>query len=74
VQRVDRGNPVRYDGENWYHVEDIQLGTTGIEIGRRQVLVRGRRLPRRHPRPQRPDILLFAATALLLPASRPDDG
>jgi hypothetical protein len=45
VERVDRGNPVRYDGENWYHVEGIQLGTTGVELGRRQVLVRGRRLP-----------------------------
>jgi len=33
VERLDRGNPVRYDGEKWYHVEDIQLGTTGVGLG-----------------------------------------
>jgi hypothetical protein len=45
VERVDRTNPVRYDGENWYRVEGVQLSASGTEIGPRTVLVRGRRLP-----------------------------
>lgn len=45
VDRVDRANPVRYDGDTWYRVEGVQIGSTGVEVGRREVLVRGRRLP-----------------------------
>jgi hypothetical protein len=45
VERIDRANPVRYDGENWYQVEGVQISGNGAELGRRQVLVRGRRLP-----------------------------
>jgi hypothetical protein len=46
LDRIDRAHPVHYDGETWYHVEGVQLGSNGVEIGRRQLLVRGRRLPR----------------------------
>jgi hypothetical protein len=44
VERVDRTHPARYDGENWYPVEGVQLDAVGHELGRRNVLVRGRRL------------------------------
>jgi hypothetical protein len=46
VDRVDLANPISYDGETWYRVEGVQLGGNGVEVGRREVLVRGRRLPR----------------------------
>ena len=42
---VDRAHPVRYDGDIWYRVEGVQLGRNGVEVGRRDILVRGRRLP-----------------------------
>jgi hypothetical protein len=45
VERIDRANPVRYDGENFYLVTGVQLTPSGAELGRREVLVRGRRLP-----------------------------
>ena len=45
VEHIDRANPVRYDGENWYRVDGVQISGNGAELGRRQVLVRGRRLP-----------------------------
>jgi hypothetical protein len=45
VDWIDRADPVRYDGENWYRVQGVQLSSTGAEIGRREILVRGRRLP-----------------------------
>jgi hypothetical protein len=44
VERIDRANPVRYDGENFYRVEGMQVSPTGAELGRREVLVCGRRL------------------------------
>jgi hypothetical protein len=46
VERIDRANPVRHDGDTWYQVEGVQIGWGGADLGRRQVLVRGRRLPR----------------------------
>jgi hypothetical protein len=46
LDRIDRTNPVQYDGEVWYNAEGVQIGYNGVEIGRRHVLVRGRRLPR----------------------------
>jgi hypothetical protein len=45
VERVDLANPVRYDGENWYRVEGVQLTKNGAEVGARQVPVYGRRPP-----------------------------
>jgi len=45
VERVDRSNPARYDGENWYQVEGVQLAGNDTELGRREVLVRAKRLP-----------------------------
>jgi len=45
VERVDWGNPHLRDGENWYQVYGTEMTDDGREIGRRQALVRGRRLP-----------------------------
>ncbi|HEU4348783.1 MAG TPA: hypothetical protein VFR35_13470 [Actinoplanes sp.] len=44
VERIDWARPVQYDGENWYEVEGIEIASDGRVIGRRQALVRGRRL------------------------------
>ena len=46
LERVDRAHPVQYDGDTWYHARGVQIGYNGAEIGRREVLIRGRRLPR----------------------------
>ena len=32
------------EGENWYEVDGVEVTPDGREIGRRQALVRGRRL------------------------------
>jgi hypothetical protein len=45
VERIDTTHPMAYEGENWYPVEGVQVGANGDELGRRRVLVRGRRLP-----------------------------
>ena len=47
VEQVDRANAVSYDGESWFRVSGVQIGGNGADIGPRQVLVRGRRLPSR---------------------------
>ena len=44
VERVDWNRPIQRDGENWYEVEGVEVTAVGREIGRRQALVRGRRL------------------------------
>jgi hypothetical protein len=44
VERVDWAKPVQYDGESWYEVDGIEITSDGREVGRRQALVRGRRL------------------------------
>jgi hypothetical protein len=48
VDRVDWNRPVERDGENWYEVEGVEMTADGREIGRRQALVRGRRLSTLH--------------------------
>lgn len=45
VERIDWSTPVLYDGENWYEVDGVEIGPTGVAIGPRTALVRGRRLP-----------------------------
>jgi hypothetical protein len=45
VERIDWASPVLYDGEKWYEVHGLEIGVNGAVIGRRQALVRGRRLP-----------------------------
>jgi hypothetical protein len=45
VEHVDRADPVDFHGEPWYRVQGMQLSTVGAELGRREVLVRGWRLP-----------------------------
>lgn len=45
VERIDRAHPVNLHGDTFYRVEGIQLTARGAELGRREVLVRGRRLP-----------------------------
>jgi hypothetical protein len=49
IERVDWSEPTAYDGENWFPIEGVEMTADGREVGRRQVLVRGRRLapPRR---------------------------
>ena len=42
---VDRAHPTWYEGENWYPVEGVQISAHGDELGKRHVLVCGRRLP-----------------------------
>lgn len=44
VARIDRANPVGYDGEAWFPVQGVQISVTGVEMGDRETLVRGRRL------------------------------
>jgi hypothetical protein len=44
VERVDWNSPIQRDGENWYEVEGVEFTPDGREIGRRQALIRGRRL------------------------------
>lgn len=44
IERIDWANPVRYDNEVWYPVEGVEVDRNGSERGRRQALVRGRRL------------------------------
>jgi hypothetical protein len=44
VERVDWSRPVDYNGETWYEVDGIEVTSDGREIGRRQALVRSRRL------------------------------
>ncbi len=44
VETVGWDRPVLYDGEQWYQVEGVEITQDGTELGRRQVLVRGRRL------------------------------
>jgi hypothetical protein len=44
VDAVGWDRPVLYDGEQWYQVEGVEIAHDGTERGRRQVLVRGRRL------------------------------
>jgi hypothetical protein len=45
VEQIDRAAPVWYDGEKWYRVDGVEIDRSGNEFGRRQVLVRGSRLP-----------------------------
>jgi hypothetical protein len=44
VERIDRTNPARYDGEVWYPIEGVQIGGDGAELRRREVVVRAARL------------------------------
>ena len=44
VERVNWAEPVQYEGENWYEIDGVEVASDGREIGRRHVLVRGRRL------------------------------
>jgi hypothetical protein len=45
VEHVDRAHPVDYHGDTWFQVQGVQLSIAGAELGRREVLVRSRRLP-----------------------------
>ena len=46
IDRIDHAHPIRYDGDIFYRVQGTQLNKAGAEILDREVLVRGRRLPR----------------------------
>jgi hypothetical protein len=45
ADHIDWANPVQYDQDTWYYVVGVESTASGIELGRRRVLVRGRRLP-----------------------------
>jgi hypothetical protein len=45
IERVDWSSPQKHDGEVWYQVYGTEMTEDGREVGRRQALVRGRRLP-----------------------------
>jgi hypothetical protein len=45
IEHVDWSSPQQRDGENWYQVYGTEMTDDGREVGRRQALVRGRRLP-----------------------------
>jgi hypothetical protein len=44
LERIDRSRPVRLDGEDWYLVAGVEVGWNGVDLARREVLVRGHRL------------------------------
>jgi hypothetical protein len=44
VEHIDWNRPVLYDNETFYQVDGVEIASDGREIGRRQALVRGRRL------------------------------
>jgi hypothetical protein len=50
VEHIDWNRPVLYDNENFYQVDGVEIAADGREIGRRQALVRGRRLAANRPR------------------------
>ena len=50
VEHIDWSRPVLYDNENFYQVDGVEMAADGREIGRRQALVRGRRLGANRPR------------------------
>lgn len=50
VDRIGWDRPVPYEGDTWLEVEGVVIDRSGHEGGRRQVLVRARRLPLRPPR------------------------
>jgi hypothetical protein len=45
ADHIDWANPIQYDQDTWYYVDGVESTGSGIELGRRRVLVRGRRLP-----------------------------
>jgi hypothetical protein len=45
LERIDRSRPVRLDGDDWYLVAGVEIGWNGADLDRREVLVRGHRLP-----------------------------
>ncbi len=44
VERIDWNRPVRYDDDNWYEVDGVEVTADGRDIGRRHALVRARSL------------------------------
>ena len=44
VEHIDWTAPVSYENEDWYQVRGMELTPDGREMGKRQALVRGRRL------------------------------
>lgn len=47
IQRIDRTNPMHYDGEDWVTVHGAELRRDGVDLGQRVVLVRAARLAMR---------------------------
>jgi hypothetical protein len=50
VEHIDWNRPILYDNENFYTVDGVEMTADGREVGRRQALVRGRRLATNRPR------------------------
>ena len=49
IEHIDRSHPIEYDDDVWYPVSGVQISVDGVEIGEREVVVRGRRLIRLMP-------------------------
>ncbi|MEV0131430.1 hypothetical protein AB0H83_23570 [Dactylosporangium sp. NPDC050688] len=45
VEHIDVDDPITIDGELWYAVQGVQLGSGGAQRGHRRTYVRGRRIP-----------------------------
>jgi hypothetical protein len=44
VERIDWADPVTYLGDTWHRVVGVEIGWNGSDLGRREVLIRGRRI------------------------------
>ena len=45
VEHMDVDDAATIDGELWYPVRGVQLGSGGVQRGHRRTYVRGRRIP-----------------------------
>jgi hypothetical protein len=45
VQHIDRYHPINYRDEDWYPVRGIEISGNGTDMGDRETMVRGARLP-----------------------------
>jgi hypothetical protein len=44
VEHIDRAHPIEYDGEPWFPVRGIEISANGVDIGKRETMVRAKRL------------------------------
>ena len=46
VEHIDRSHPIDYDGAQWFPVRGTEIAATGLEMGKRETIVRAKRLKR----------------------------